>query len=378
MNIGFDAKRAVQNNTGLGNYSRYVIEILSGCYPDNNYILFAPQKKENSRLKNILSLTNVSFVFPTGISKKCSSLWRISGVKKDIKKRGIQIFHGLSNELPLGMKRTGIKTVVSIHDLIFLRYPEFYKPIDRMIYRWKFKRACRSANAIVAVSECTKRDIVSFFHVPEEKISVVYQGCHPQFKAIVPIEKRKEIMEKHQLPPLFLLYVGSIESRKNLLIAVKALKKLPDNIHLVAIGKQTPYQTEVETYAGQSGLEQRLHIRNHFPFEDLPAIYQSAALFLYPSFFEGFGIPVIEALSSGVPVIAASGSCLEEAGGPNSIYVNPSDDKELANRILEVLTDEALAKKMISRGKEYVKQFDDKKIASDIIQIYNHLYTELL
>jgi glycosyltransferase involved in cell wall biosynthesis len=376
MTIGFDAKRVVQNNTGLGNYSRYIIEIVSEYYPDNDYLLFAPRKKENNRLKTILSRANISFVFPAGISKSLSSLWRMSGIKKDLKKNRVDIFHGLSNELPVGIEHTGIQSVVTVHDLIFLRYPHYYKWVDRSIYRWKFKRACKKADKIIAISECTKRDIISFFSIPEEKIEVIYQGCHPQFAEIVSRKKKQQIMEKYHLPSRFLLYIGSIESRKNLLLVVKALEKLPEDIHLVAIGKSTPYQEIVETYARKSGLQMRLHIKNDFPFEDLPSIYQLASVFIYPSFFEGFGIPVIEALMSRAPVIAATGSCLEEAGGQGSIYVNPNDDVELADRISEVLNNEILAEKMAGQGVEYVKRFDAQNIAAGIMKIYQSLINQ--
>ena len=373
MNIGFDAKRVVQNNTGLGNYGRYMVEILSHFHPDNRYFLFAPKQKENERLDRIHAQANVSMMYPSGIDRIIPTIWRTIGIRKDIIKNKLTVFHGLSNELPVGIRSLKVKSIVSIHDLIFLRYPEYYKPIDRWIYRWKFRRACRVADKIIAVSESTKRDIVSFFDVPEEKIAVVYQGCHAQFRQRATDEKKREIREKYGLPDKFLLYVGSIESRKNLLLAVKALSQLPCDIQLVAIGKSTPYQSTVEAYARQLGLESRLHIRNKALFSDFPAIYQSATVFIYPSFYEGFGIPVIEALSCGAPVIAATGSCLEEAGGPGSMYVNPEDDKELAARILEIVNDESLATRMIEAGKRYVKRFDDEKIASETIQIYQTL-----
>jgi len=373
MNIGFDAKRIVQNNTGLGNYGRYVIEILSRFYPDNHYFLFAPKRKKNERLSLLHAQANVSFVFPSGIRRMVPTIWRTFGIRKDLINSKSAIFHGLSNELPIGMPHSKMKKVVTIHDLIFLRYPEFYHPIDRWVYRWKFQHACRIADRIIAVSECTKRDIVSFFSIPEEKITVVYQGCHRQFSQPVTDEKKLEIMEKYKFPPRFLLYVGSIEPRKNLLLVVKALSRIPDDIHLVAIGKATSYQTIVEAYARQSGLESRLHIRNNFLFSDLPATYQSATVFLYPSFYEGFGIPIIEALSCGVPVIAATGSCLEEAGGPDSVYVNPENDRELAARITEIVNNESLANQMKEAGEMYVKRFDDEKTASEIIRIYKNL-----
>jgi glycosyltransferase involved in cell wall biosynthesis len=373
MKIGFDAKRAIQNNTGLGNYSRFVIEVLSEYYPDNTYFLFAPRQKVNARLKTLISRPNVAFTFPSGVSKLLSPLWRIFGSKKKINKNCVEIFHGLSNELPVNIHSTGVKMVVTIHDLIFIRYPEYYHWIDRKIYLWKFRRACRQADMIIAISECTKRDIISFFRIPEEKIKVVYQDCRPDFKLQVSEGKRKQIAEKHQLPMHFILYVGSIEQRKNLLLAVKALNQIPEEIHLVAVGKSTAYQLEIEKYAREIGLESRLHIKNDFPFEDLPAVYQLASMFVYPSFFEGFGIPVIEALSSGVPVIAATGSCLEEAGGPDSIYVNPNDETELAVKICEVLNNEDLRQRMVERGLAYMKQFDSRKIAWEMMNIYQSL-----
>ncbi|MDR2118609.1 MAG: glycosyltransferase family 4 protein [Tannerellaceae bacterium] len=370
MRIGYDAKRAVQNHTGLGNYSRYVIETVSKYAPSGHCILFAPRKKENAGLKTILSRTNISFVFPRGTAGIFPSLWRTLGMTREIRKQRLDVYHGLSNELPFGIRQTGVKAIVTVHDLIFLRYPEYYKPADRMIYRFKFEQACRMADRIIAVSECTKRDIMSFFHIPEEKITVIYQGCHPDFGKRVSEEKKKETARKYGLPPCFILCVGSIEARKNLLLAVRALARIPDTVHLVAAGKFTPYQLEVERCAAESGVAPRLHILNRAPFEDLKALYQLATVFVYPSFFEGFGIPVIEALSSGIPVIAASGSCLEEAGGPGSIYVDPSDDIELAARITGILQDDGTAKKMIEAGKEYVIRFSEQHIASALMKLY--------
>ncbi|MDR2385659.1 MAG: glycosyltransferase family 4 protein [Tannerella sp.] len=373
MKIGFDAKRAVQNNTGLGNYSRYVIEILSDFFFANHYVLFAPRRKENSRLKNILSKTNISFVFPAGIAGLLSVFWRIGGIKKNIRQNGVEIFHGLSNELPFGIRNAGVKSVVTIHDLIFVRYPEYYNLFDRIIYRFKSRYACRMANKIIAVSECTKRDVVALFHVPEEKIEVVYQGCHPVFGQKATDEKKTAVREKYRLPALFILNVGSVEPRKNLLLALKTLKHLPDDVHLVAAGKPTAYQTKVEQYAQKNRLRSRLHLLNDVAFEDLPALYQLAAVFVYPSFFEGFGIPVIEALHCGLPVVAATGSCLEEAGGPDSMYVDPEDDVLLASRIAKILSDKELAKRMSEKGKVYVKRFSKENVAENLMKVYKSL-----
>ena len=151
---------------------------------------------------------------------------------------------------------------------------------------------------------------------------------------------------------------------------MKALQYIPEDISLVAIGKKTTYTNEVEEYINKHQLNHRVHILHNIPFQELPVFYQLAKLFVYPSFFEGFGIPIIEAIHSNIPVIAATGSCLEEAGGPDSIYINPNNEKELAININKILTSPDLASKMTTKGKEYIKRFSDETIAQDIMQVY--------
>ncbi len=376
MKIGFDAKRAFQNNTGLGNYSRFVIDIISRFYEGNDYYLFAPKKTANTRLQNLLTRKNVHCRFAGSLWKLFASLWRTITIKKQLKKEQITVFHGLSNELPVGINQTGIRSVVTIHDLIFLRYPSYYAPIDRLIYRIKFRYACRVADQIIAISECTKRDIISYFHIPEEKIAVVYQGCHPNFKQPVSSAQQEEVVRKYALPAVFFLYVGTVEERKNLLLPVKALVHLPEDIHLVVVGKRTAYQKKVEHFISAHHLSQRVHFYPQALFDDLPAFYHLAQVFILPSRFEGFGIPVIESLSCGTPVIAAKGSCLEEAGGKHSIYIDPDNDLELADKIALIRRDTDLARRMSEEGRKYVERFSDEAIACEFMRVYHEFSTE--
>ena len=376
IKIGFDAKRAIQNNTGLGNYSRYVIEVLSRFYEENKFLLYAPKNKENPRLKVINTQKNVCFRFPVSGWKHFSSLWRVYGVKKGLRKDKITVFHGLSNELPIRINRTGIPAVVTVHDLIFLHYPNFYKPIDRWIYKLKFRHACKIADKVIAISECTKRDIVSLFGVPKEKVAVVYQGCHSNFKQTISSEKKEEVISKYSLPAQFLLYVGTIEDRKNLLLIVKALKYLNEDIHLVAVGKKTKYKALIDKYIIKYQLSKRVHFYHQVLFDDLPAFYQLAQIFILPSRYEGFGIPIIEALTSGTPVIAAKGSCLEEAGGEHSFYIDPDNETELTDKINLILNDAKLAHQMSEQGKNYVERFSDETIAKELMLIYRSVSTK--
>lgn len=370
MKIGFDAKRAISNFTGLGNYSRFVISNLIKYYPDNTYRLFTPKLPEEGKDSDIRKDETVY-----SIKKTRKPFWRTRGIIKDIEKEGIDIYHGLSNELPFGINKHRTKTIVTIHDLIFLRYPHFYHLIDRTIYNLKAKYACKTADKIVAVSECTKRDIMEYYNIDSSKIEVVYQGCSSTYQEIANEAKRQEVKVKYNLPDKYLLSIGSIEKRKNILLIVKALKSIPD-IHFVSVGKKREYAQEVLNYAIKNGLAGRVHLISDIPQADLPAILQSAEVFIYPSLYEGFGIPIIEALNAKIPVIGATGSCLEEAGGPDSIYVNPIDENELAAQVNRVLADSKLRNVMIEKGFEYVQQFSEVKCSVAMIDVYRKLYTK--
>lgn len=373
MRIGFDAKRITHNATGLGNYSRFVVNALSEFYPDNEYILYSPSPGKEGLRNRIHPSPNVHFSYPrTFLGKKASFLWRSGFIAKRLSKEGVDLFHGLSNELPWGLKSRGIPSVVSIHDLIFLRYPQYYKPIDRLIYAYKFRKACEEADKIVAVSEMTKQDIGRFFHIHESKIEVVYQNCDMIFSQTTSDAQRAFVREKYRLPEKFILCVGSMEERKNLLLAVRALKSVKGDIPLVAIGKETEYTSKVKSYIQENHLSHRAMLLHDVPFQDLPAIYQMASVFVYPSFFEGFGIPIVEALWSGVPVIAAKGSCLEEAGGDDSIYIDPHNASELASAINNILDSNSLSEIMIRSGKEYALKFSDSSIAPKLMDVYKN------
>lgn len=373
MRIGFDGKRAVQNFTGLGNYSRYVIDILCRFSPENEYVLYAPRKRSSRVFEELLRYCPLlKTIYPEGAWRYFKSLWRTWGITSRLDKDGIDLFHGLSNELPLNIRKARqTKSIVTIHDLIFLRYPEYYHWIDRKIYTYKFRKACENADMIVAVSECTKRDIISYFHIPEEKIKVIYQGCDVSFTQRASSDKKQEVRIKYGLPEHYILNVGSIEERKNILLVVKALLDLPQNIHLVIVGRRTPYTDEVASFIYIHHLEDRVKILSGVPFIDLPAIYQEAEVFVYPSRFEGFGIPIVEALYSGVPVVAATGSCLEEAGGPNSMYVDPDDVDAMANSLKQIFNDTNLREKMVEAGNKFVCRFSKEEQVLQLMNIYN-------
>ena len=369
MNIGFDGKRVTQNFTGLGNYGRYVLKTLARFYPQNQYSVYSPKSAINHT--DLQNYPSINFHHPE--NQLSTAFWRSFGIIKDLKKAKTDIYHGLSNELPFGLRKAGIPSVVTIHDLIFLRYPEYYPFIDRKIYEYKFRYATEHADKIIAISEQSKRDLINFFGTNESDIEVIYQNCDPSFLIKASEDEKQKIRIFYNLPEKFLLNVGTIENRKNALLIVKALKELKSDIKLVIVGRETPYTAQIKDYIKSNRLEGRVYFLKNVPFKDLPIIYQLADIFIYPSEFEGFGIPILEALSSGIPVIGAKGSCLEEAGGSGSFYVNPKDSTELAETINFIFYDDERKRSRISSGYEHLKQFSDDKIAKKLINLYQNL-----
>ena len=373
MRIGFDAKRAFYNSTGLGNYSRDSIRILSLLYPENDYFLYTPKAKENKQIsflknkKNILVRTPSSFV--GNLFKK---YWRNKNIIKDLVQDEIDIYHGLSHEIPLGIEKTNIKSVVTIHDLIFIRYPHLFSSIDRKIYHKKFQSACKRANKIIAISHQTKNDIIEFFGTDENKIEVVYQGCNNVFQSKISKKRIEEICKKYNLPEKFILNVGTIEERKNLLTILKSIKELPKQ-HLVVIGKGKEYKNKCLQYIREHNLQDRVSFLSGIESEEMAAIYQKSEIMIYPSVFEGFGIPILEALFSKTPVITSQGGCFSETGGEHSIYINPLSVSEMTSAITKITTDTNVRNTMIEKGYNYAQNFTDKKVAQNLIDIYKNL-----
>jgi len=379
MNIGFDAKRAFHNGTGLGHYSRTLIRSLSEYYPEHQYYLFNPNPSADFELKG----NNLHEVLPTGfLNRSFSSAWRSSWVKKDMKRLGIDIYHGLSHEIPLGIRKTGIRSVVTIHDLIHERFPEQYSALDVKIYSRKFRYACEHADKVIAISEQTKRDIIAFYKTPEEKITVCYQSCNPAFGMAVSQEEKARVRNEFSLPDQFFLYVGSIAERKNLLNILKALFLLRNelDIPLVVIGDGFKYKQQVKDFVMQNDLKDKViflseneKARSSKAFRSatvFPAIYQSAIAMIYPSFFEGFGIPVLEALWSRLPVITSNVSCLPEAGGDGACYVNPASTEEIAGAMKKIYYDKEFANTLSEKGWRHAQSFNQKKCADAVMNVY--------
>lgn len=364
MKIAFDAKRAYANQRGLGNYSRDTIRLITSYAPENDYLLCGKPSA-------LYWLEGATVLSPNGLWKGMPSLWRSAGCVSELLCNHVDVYHGLSGEIPFGIHRTPIKTIVTMHDAIFVRYPHLYSPTYRWLFTQKVQYACNHADLIIAISEQTKRDMITFFHADERKIRVVYQGCHRQFREPVSDGAVLSIRSKYRLPEQYLLYVGALEPRKNLLRLVQAMALNHIDIPLVMMGAHSAYAEQVASLAHDSNVPVRfLH---NIPFEDFPAIYRGAEVFVYPSVFEGFGIPIVEAMCVGVPVVTSLGSCFEETAGEAALYADPNNCQEIADRLSCVLSDPALRTRMVQAGHLQAEKFTDRQVAHNLLAVYAEL-----
>jgi glycosyltransferase involved in cell wall biosynthesis len=377
MRIGFDAKRAFQNHTGLGNYSRILLSALLRLHPESEFFFYTPKKPkglfpdfENEARSRAITRTPDAF-----FSRRFPPLWRSFGLAQSISRDNVRLFHGLSHEIPSGLRQKGVKSAVTIHDLISLKFPELYPWADRQIYRMKLKYACANADRVIADSAQTSSDIQELFSVGADRVRVIPLACEPRFEQRIGADEKERVRKKYALPGRFILSVGTINSRKNLLALVKAFSLMRDasTVALVAIGGGGAYKRKVEAFVNERKLSDRVLFRDQVPSADLPAIYQQAELFAYPSLYEGFGYPIIEALKSRVPVVTSAGGCFPEAGGPGSVYVDPQNAEEICAAMRRILSDSALRARMIGQGETYAARFNERAFADATWDVYKEL-----
>jgi glycosyltransferase involved in cell wall biosynthesis len=374
MRIAFDAKRAFNNFTGLGNYSRSLIEGLENFFPEHEYFLFTPSARES--ITDFFSPVSKLILPEKTIHRLFPWLWRSWSLNKDILRLKIDVFHGLSNELPFNAHLLKCKKIVTIHDILFLKQPEDFPAFDRIFYARKTHYASTYADIITVNSTATKNDLVELLKIDEKKIVVI-----PHAVSSIFLEKKSQneiaaTLEKHHLPKNFLLQTGSFLKRKNHIKTIEAfqevLKRYSD-LFLVFTGGGGSYEKRVLKKISECGLQKNILVKKNVAPKDLPAIYQSAKMVLYPSENEGFGLPLVEAFASGVPVITNDKCVFRETGGSAAWYVNCQSIAELSSAILLLLENKSLKNDLIQRGLKRLELFSEKRLAEQTIKLYESL-----
>lgn len=365
MHLAYDAKRLFCNATGLGNYSRSLVANLVQTHPHLSPHLYSP--RISLAPERIAPFLTTPYQVHTS-QHPLKAWWRTFGITADLKKAGVAIYHGLSNELPWKLSSKGIQTVVTIHDLIFKQYPQFFPWVDRQFYAWKTQYSCQQADLILAISESTKQDLLEAYDLPPEKVKVLYQACEASYYNLPPLDFAP-LKAHYQLPDEFILFVGTLEARKNVPLLFQAHALLPkeQQLPIVLVGRgQLPANTSPNLPL--------YWLDNIQSTQELQTLYQAAQLLVYPSLYEGFGLPIVEALLCQTPVVAADTSSLPEAGGPHTLYVPPQDAQACAAAISSILSSPSLATTMAQEGLKYAHQkFAPTSLSQQLMGHYQSL-----
>ena len=352
MRIGFDAKRYFNNITGLGNYSRWLIDNLNNQIPQSIFLFHSDKSFYQKKDFNVI----------TPRYSLLKAIWRSWLVTKNLKKDKIDIYHGLSNEIPFGIHKTGIKSVVTIHDLINKRYPENYQLIDRWIYDLKLRYAQKYADVIITVSEQTKKDIVKYYNTNETKIKVIPIGIAQ--RQIKPIES----------PSPYILCVSSFTKRKNLKALVQAFKSIEDkDIKLKIVGSYGETANEIQSLAKK---DPRIELHFNISNEELNDLYTKCQFCVYPSLFEGFGIPILEAFSYGKAIATSNISSMPEVGKDAALYFNPNDPNHIREAIIQLM-DNDTRYEYVKKIPTTLKSFDNHVLINAYKSVYSKLMTTI-
>lgn len=367
MNIAFDAKRLFNNHTGLGNYSRTLVSNYKHFYPEDDLKLFAT---DISKSKYYSDFKEYDIILP---GRQPKALWRSYSIAYQLNNIRADVYHGLSNEIPFSASKIRASKIVTIHDLFFLRYPHDFSKIDRWLYKRKTKFACQNSDHIIAISEATKSDLINLLNVKEEKISIVYQSCASLFQ-----EGKKGVLSKaYNLPSRYFLYVGTLNKRKNIVLLFKAMSNIPKEkrIPVVVVGNGTKaYKKTLTILMEDLKISEDVIFLGHVENLTLKSIYEGALCTVLTSFYEGFGIPIIESLFCGTPVIISDVSALPEAAGNCGVRVSPTNIDEMTNALHLFTNDNRLRNQLVSDIKSHLEQYRSSITAEKLHSIYRQFY----
>lgn len=373
MHVCIDVSPTAQKHAGLGRYAGEIARALAEDKDDIELSLFYNRQGE-AQLPNYLSHIPHKSV---NIGNKP---WRMGVLLSQLlrwpmdKTFGARdIFHATNHLLA---HFSTARTVFTLHDLIFLRYPEYHKLYNRWYLTLAMPIYLRAADVIITPSECSKQDAIAYYGLPESKIKVIYEAPAPYFKRASNAAELEHVRQKYNLPPKYILHVATIEPRKNLSRLLDVFKALladwPD-LKLVLIGKKgwlyEPFFQKLQAM----GLQELVIFPGYIDEADLPACYEMAEVFVFPSLYEGFGLPPLEAMACGTPVVSSNSSSLPEAIGEAGIMVEPTDTAALTVAIQRVLNNTTLQADLKQRSLAQAQKFSWTKAATELKTVYESL-----
>jgi glycosyltransferase involved in cell wall biosynthesis len=369
MKIGIDAR----GETGIGRYAEYLIRQLLEIDTTNEYVLFVNQllydkiSVEGKRARKIL------------VKAHYYSLAEQTVFLRQIMRERVDMMHFLHFNVPLLYRG---RFLVTIHDLILSFFPGNQKGVKAMIkkpgYQLTLQRATKQAEHIIAVSQQTKNDLISVVGADERNITVIYEGVDS--KIFFPIDDQKAIADyrkANHFPEQFLLYIGVWSTHKNLVGLIRAFGVLKKKYHiphsLIITGKKDPRHPEVEQEIQKHHLGRDVILSGFIPDEDLNLLYNAADLFVFPSFYEGFGIPPLESLQAGTPVASSHASCMPEVLKDAAVFFDPRDPKDIAQKVSEILGNQELREEKLANAKQLLATYQWDRMAQETLEIYQSL-----
>lgn len=373
MKIGIDSRLLERKMTGIGRYLLNILNYLPECDSQNDYYLFSYGGLHQYKRDKIKSISTINFT-PQGILQKIiSPFWLTFILPRFLNRYNIDLYFSPNHFLPLQKIRA--KSIIVVHD-IFHKINKNYHPLYYRIYVDLFlPRAIKNSDLIITISESSKKDIIHFYNVPAEKIKVIYPAAEAIFQPRELSEEEKtKIKEKYNLPDKFILYAGVIGERKNIrgLIKIADLIKDKTKIPIILFGRK---EHRGEIYLKEIKKRENIQYKGFIESNDLPFIYNLAVIFLFPSFYEGFGFPVLEAMQSGLPVAASNTSSLPEVMGEAGIMHNPKDCEGFVKDIIKLLEDNDFYDKIRRQGIEQAKNFSWENTTKETVNVFNQVFS---
>jgi glycosyltransferase involved in cell wall biosynthesis len=365
MNIAIDVHSLGSQSGGNETYMRQLVRGLSEDQSQNQYnLLYAhPAALSHGQADGRFRFSRIP---KNPIARICMALPRL------LRRTRPQIFHCQYVQPPF----VNTKTVLSIHDLAHEHFPEFFHPVEAFRMKTLVRWSARRADRIMTISEFSASDIAQRFNIPRERITVAYLAASPEFHPRDKDECREHLARRYGINFPFILYVGRIQARKNLPRLVEAyahLRKQGIDVKLVLVGKKDWQSEQLLARIKELRLQDCITFPGFVSFDDLPLFYNAAEAFVFPSFFEGFGLPVVESMASGVPTITSFGSSLEEVAGDGALLVDPGDTQSIRDALGRVLADAGLRKDLVERGLRKSADFKQGTLAEKALGVYQSL-----
>ena len=391
MRIGIDYTSAVHQGAGIGRLTRNVVQELAKLDTSGDeYTLlvqgreipYPPRPEPPAGSPNVasgISSPNWREVRTRLNQRWWTRIWHRLRIPLKVEwlTGPIDVFHGPDFVLPPLAKRT--RAIVTVHDLSFLHYPDCFEPALLAYLHSAVPRATARADWVLADSESTRRDAIELLGVPAQRTSVLYPGVEPRFRPIEAHTARgaaalSQTRAKYKLPDRFILAVGTVQPRKNYVRLVEAFSQLDlQGLHLVIAGGKGWLFQDLYDRIRQLGLRSRVHLTGYVDDADLPALYNLAQVVAQPSLYEGFGIPIVEAMACGTPVVSADNSSLPEAAGDAGLLFDALDSEALADALARALTDVELRQTMVERGMQQASQFTWREAAETLHATYQQI-----